>query len=223
MDRLTLDPEVRPGLVKALSLYACLGCVIFAVSILIADFVVPDHDWIADTISDLGAGKYEYIVDIGIYAYSAALIAIALLAAHLHLGGTGWSLGLAGLALLGLIVFLVGARNEYGDHDQDGRAIHIYLVYALGVLQFLVPLALAKGAALHSLIHGRILTGLALVWLIAAPVFFVLPTDIDGLYERGLGLLSMAMVVTLAHLFHKGCAGDGAGPRDPGGPDDVCR
>lgn len=201
----TLYPEIRPGLVGALSLYAGLGCAIFALSILIADFVVPDHDWIADTISDLGAGKYEFIVDIGIYAFSAALIAIALLAAHLHLGDRSWSFGLVGFALLALIVFLVGARNEYGDADQDGVVIHIYLVYALGVLQFLIPLAMAKGAATHSLVHGRILLGLALLWLVSAPAFFFLPTDVDGLYERYLGLIAMATVVTLAHLFRKLC------------------
>lgn len=206
MPRPTLYPEVRPGLVKLLSTYAWLGCLIFAVSILIADFVVPDHDWISDTISDLGAGKYEYIVDIGIYAFSAALIATALLAAHLHLGGAGWSIGLSGLALLGLIVFLVGARNEYGDHDKDGTVIHVYLVYALGLVQLVVPLAMAKGAMMHSPPHGRLLIGLGVLWLLAAPVFFFLPTDIDGLYERGLGLVAMGVVLTLAHLFRKACA-----------------
>lgn len=196
------QPQLQAGLVTGLSLYACLGCAIFAGSILIADFVVPDHDWIADTISDLGAGRYEFIVDIGIYAFSAALVATALGAAHLHLGQWDWSVGVIGLALAGLIVFLVGARNEYGDNDNEGVVIHIYLVYALGLLFTLVPLCMARGAGGT---HGRVLVGLALLWLIAAPVFFFLPTGIDGVYERGLGLIAMAMVVTLAHLFRQCC------------------
>ena len=54
-----------------------VGCQIFVMSILIADFVVPDDDWIADIISDLGAGRHEFIVDIGVYPISASLIAIA--------------------------------------------------------------------------------------------------------------------------------------------------
>ena len=62
----------RPGLVRLLAWYAIFGCILFSGMILIADFVVPGHDWIADTISDLGAGEYEYIVDIGIYAFSAS-------------------------------------------------------------------------------------------------------------------------------------------------------
>nr|WP_093740326.1 DUF998 domain-containing protein [Sulfitobacter delicatus] len=180
---------------------AVLGCVVFAVSILIADFVVPDHDWIADTISDLGAGRYESIVDIGIYAFSAALVACALLCAHVHLGGARWSAGTIGLAALALIVFLVGARNEYGDNDSDGVVIHIYLVYALGLLMLLIPWLLSHGLEETAPGQGKALRVISLLWLISAPPFFFLPTGIDGLYERYLGLIAMAMVVLLGRLF----------------------
>ena len=54
----------QPNLIRFLVLLAVFGCTALAVSILIADFVVPDHDWIADTISDLGAGRYEFIVSV---------------------------------------------------------------------------------------------------------------------------------------------------------------
>jgi hypothetical protein len=117
------DTHLQPSFMTALGCFALLGCILFGLAILIADFVVPHHDWIADTISDLGAGKYEFIVDIGIYAFAASLISIALLAAHDHLGGLRWSFGAVGFAVLGLIVFLVGARNEYGDNDSDGWVI----------------------------------------------------------------------------------------------------
>ena len=193
--------ENEPALMIALGVYAVAGCVIFIASILIADFVVPNHDWIADTISDLGAGRYEFIVDIGLYAFSASLISIALLAAHVHMGGWGWSVGVVGFALLGLLVFLVGARNEYGDHDNDGVIIHIYLVYGLGLLFLAVPLAMAKGAGRAGDRYRYALIGLALLWGVSAPVFFFLPDAIDGIYERYLGLIAMAIVVVLAHLF----------------------
>ncbi len=192
--------ESRP-LIIWLGWYAIFGCFAFAVSILIADFVVPDHDWVADTISDLGAGRYEYIVDIGIYTFSAALISIALLAAHIHLGGRGWSFGVVGFAVLGLIVFLVGARNEYGDSDSEGVVVHIYLVYALGLLIATLPLIMAGGASRAGRGFGRVLIGISIVWTISAPIFFFLPDGIDGIYERYLGLIAMVTVVTLASLF----------------------
>jgi hypothetical membrane protein len=199
----TGTPKVQesPRLLFALGVYAILGCIIFGVMILIADFIVPDHDWIADTISDLGAGKYEFIVDIGIYAFSASLISIALLAAHVHLGKWDWSMGTVGFAILGLIVFLVGARNEYGDNDSEGVVIHIYLVYALGLLMAVLPAAMARGAHRAGRGFGWLLVGYSVLWILSAPFFFFLPDSIDGVYERYLGLISVATVVTLAVLF----------------------
>lgn len=193
--------DEKPELMLALGWYAIIGCILFGVTIIIADFMVPDHDWVADTISDLGAGRYEYIVDIGLYAFSASLIAIALLATHVHLGGWRWSLGAVGFACLGLVVFLVGARNEYGDGDSEGVVIHIYLVYAIGVLMAFIPWFMSHGAARAGRGYRHALIAIAVIWAISAPVFFVLPTGIDGLYERYLGILAVAAVVTMARLF----------------------
>lgn len=193
----------RPELLILLGWYAIVGCGLFSGMILIADFVVPDHDWIADTISDLGAGRYEFIVDIGIYAFSASLISIALLAAHVHLGNRRWSFGIVGFTLLGMIVFLVGARNEYGDNDNEGVVIHSYLVYALGLLMAVLPWCMSEGARRCGVIYGKVLVGLSVLWTISAPAFFFLPTDLDGLYERYLGVIAMTAVITLAMLFLK--------------------
>lgn len=196
--------QEQPMLLIILGWYAIAGCVIFATSIFIADFVVPQHDWISDTISDLGAGRYEYIVDIGIYAFSASLLATAIAAAHFHMGGWRWSNGIIGLAIISLLVFLIGARNEYGDQDSDGFVIHSYLVYALGLLMVFVPWTMAKGANRVASGYAKALIIIAIVWAISAPIFYFLPTDIDGIYERYLGLIAFSMVFTLARLFIKG-------------------
>jgi len=193
----------QPYLLHALSLLAVFGCTALAASILIADFVVPNHDWIADTISDLGAGRYEFIVDIGLYAFSAALIGLAVLAAHVHLGAWDWSVGIIALIIFGLLVFLIGARNEYGDNDSDGWVIHIYLVYALGVTMTVACFALARGAARASPRYRTILIATGIIWVVSAPVFFFLTTDIDGIYERYLGAVSFVLVLALAHLFYQ--------------------
>ena len=193
--------EEHPYLLTGLGWYAIAGCAIFALSILIADFVVPNHDWVADTISDLGAGKYEFIVDIGIYAFSGSLLAVALLAAHAHLGGWRWTAGLVGISVLALIVFLIGARNEYGDRDADGTVIHIYLVYALGLIMAVVPWMMSEGARRAGEFYGKTLSWVSIVWIVSAPVFFVLPTSIDGIYERFLGVIAFVLVGTLSILF----------------------
>ncbi len=191
----------QPALMRTLSFFAVFGCLALAGSILIADFVVPNHDWIADTISDLGAGRYEFIVDIGRYSFSAALIGLAVLAAHVHLGKWDWSVGIIALVIFGLLVFLIGARNEYGDNDSDGWVIHIYLVYALGVTMTVACFSLARGAARASSHYRNILITTGVLWVVSAPVFFFLPTEVDGIYERYLGAVSFVLVLTLAHLF----------------------
>ncbi|MFW2542583.1 DUF998 domain-containing protein [Primorskyibacter sp. 2E107] len=202
-DQMAAEVAEQPLLLRALSLLAVYGCVALAVSILIADFVVPNHDWIADTISDLGAGRYEFIVDIGLYSFSAALIGLAVAAAHVHLGAWDWSVGIIALVVFGLLVFLIGARNEYGDNDSEGWEIHSYLVYSLGVTMAVACFALARGSARASPRYRTILIATGIVWVISAPVFFFLPTDIDGIYERGLGAVSFVLVLALAHLFHQ--------------------
>ncbi|EIE51520.1 hypothetical protein AL036_07310 [Salipiger aestuarii] len=195
--------QSQPKLMIGLGWYSIIACVVSAVTVLIADFVVPDHDWIADTISDLAAGDYEFIVDIGIYALSSALIATALLAAHVHMDGWRWSIAIVGLAILGLIVFLIGARNEYGDNDSEGVVIHVYLVYVLGFLMAAVPALMAQGAGRAGRGYQRMLIAIAVVWVFSAPVFFFLPTGFDGIYERYLALITFAMILTLARLFIK--------------------
>ncbi|QHQ36720.1 DUF998 domain-containing protein [Algicella marina] len=193
----------QPVLMLTLALLAVFGCVALTTSVVIADFVVPNHDWIADTISDLGAGRYEFIVDIGLYAFSAALIGLAVLAAHVHLGGWEWSVGIIALVIFGLLVFLIGARNEYGDNDDEGWVIHIYLVYALGMTMAVACFALARGAARAGPRYRTILNATGIIWGVSAPVFFILPTAVDGIYERYLGAVSFVLVLTLAHLFYQ--------------------
>lgn len=197
------EPEVeeQPLLIIGLGWFAIAGCVVFICSILIADAVVPDHDWMADTISDLGAGRYEFIVDIGIYMFSASLVSLALLCSHVHLGNWTWSFGMIGFALASLIIFLIGARNEYGDGDTEGVVIHIYLVYVLGCLFGVVPLLMAQGAGRSNRYFGSVLLGLSALWIVSAPFFFVLPDHFDGIYERYLGLIAIAIVITFAYLF----------------------
>ena len=128
-----------------------------------------------------------------------------------------------GFAALALIVFLVGARNEYGDSDSEGVVIHVYLVYAIGLLMALIPWAMSKGARLVSDTYATVLIAISIVWTISAPVFFFLPNWIDGLYERYLGLIAFAAVITLARCswpLHGNCAeGLARSRRSPARPD----
>ena len=68
------------------------------------------------------------------------------------MGEWDWSAAIAGLALPALFIFLIGARNEYGDNHDDGVVIHVYLVYALGLLMVDIPLLMARGLITFALV-----------------------------------------------------------------------
>ena len=200
-DTLLQHRKVQPGLLMILAALGVLGCVSLIGGTFVAQLLVPGHDWISDTISDLAAGELEIVMDVALYGFAAGLIATALAAAHLHLGGAGWSTGILSLALLAALVVVVGARNEYGDSDSEGVVIHIYLVYGLGAFFLIAPLTMAPGFGRVASWAPNVLYTLAAAWAVTAPVFLFLPTSIDGLVERILGLIACAIIAVMSWIF----------------------
>ena len=96
------------------------------------------------------------------------------------------------------MVFLVGARNEYGDSDKDGAVIHVYLVYALGLAFAVIPWAMSAGAGAIRPVLRRVCRAVTVLWVPLAPIFFVMPDGYDGIYERVLGLITFAFVIAIA-------------------------
>lgn len=191
----------HPHLLVLSGAVALAGAASLVIGVAVASLVVPDHDWMAETISDLGAGPLEIIVDVALYGFAAGLVALAIGAAHAHLGRVGWTAGIFSLSVLAALVVMVGARNEYGDADSDGFVVHIYLVYLLGGLFALAPFSMARGAGRAHPIYRRLFVGCGVVWTLAAPVFFLVPTSVDGLYERLLGIIALTWTCGLAHLL----------------------
>lgn len=191
----------RPYLLITLAVIGLVGCVAVISGMFVAQTLVPGHYWVSDTISDLAAGEWEMVMDIALYGFAASLFAVSLAAAHAHLGGIGWSIGVFSFAVLAVLVVVVGARNEYGDADNEGVVIHIYLVYGIGALFTLAPLSMASGMGEHHVWAKRTMIGLACVWAILCPIFLLAPTGIDGLLERTLGLIACAVVCTLSAVF----------------------
>lgn len=191
----------RPYLLIALAVIGFLGCAAVIVGMFVAQTLVPDYNWVSDTISDLAAGEWEIVMDISLYGFAAGLLAVSIAAAHAHLGGVGWSVGVLSFAVLAALVVVVGARNEYGDSDNEGVVIHIYLVYGIGVLFTLAPLCMANAIGQHHVWAQRAMVALAVAWAILCPIFLLSATSIDGVLERALGLVACALVSTLCAVF----------------------
>ncbi|WP_334061057.1 DUF998 domain-containing protein [Limimaricola cinnabarinus] len=193
----------RPYLLKLLALAGFLGCASLILGTLIAQMLVPDYNWMRDTISDLAAGRWEIVMDLALYGFGGGLLATALAASHSHLGRGGWSVGVVSLVLLSVLVAIIGARNEYGDNDAGGVVLHIYFVYLLGMLFLAVPFTMAPGLQKDHGGAAKALILLGVAWAIVAPIFFFVPTGIDGLVERILGLIACGIVGTLCSVFHR--------------------
>lgn len=190
----------RP-LLTAVGYLAILGVIAMVLGNVLGSIVVPGHDWVADTVSDLAAGKYEIIQDVALYGFAGSLVSCAIGAAHFHRDGTRWNIGIACLALLAMCVVIIGARNEYGDSDSEGIVIHIYVVYVIGLLFAGLFVCMAKGMSTVAKRYGYLSYVCAALWIIGAPVFFFMPTGYDGAFERGLGGITIAWVLGFSWML----------------------
>ncbi len=60
---------------------------------------------------------------------------------------------------------------------------------------------MADGVGRESRTARRVLLWLGGLWVVAAPVFYFLPSDVDGLYERTLGLVACAVLAVFWAVF----------------------
>lgn len=190
-----------PHLLIASGVVAGIGAIMMVLGNVIGSLVVPNHNWIADTVSDLAAGKYEIIQDVSLYAYAAGIMASAIGAAHIHQDGTRWNLGIGCLSLLVMCVIIIGARNEYGDNDNEGIVIHVYVVYFIGFLFSALFLLMGRGMGRVARRYGVISYTCAALWTFGAPIFFFMPTGYDGAYERGLGLITIVWFIAFSWML----------------------
>lgn len=191
------DAFGRPDalLLGACGWLAIAGAVALVASNVVGSILVPNYDWVADTISDLAAGRYEIIQDVGFYAFAGSLLANAIGASNVHPGTTRWTFGAFGLAVMAALVVVIGARNEYGDQDAPATwAVHLGLVYTLMVLFLAVTLAMAREMGRLRAGYRRFSVVCAALFVVSAAAYFMAPTGYDGLIERAVGLLAVAWV-----------------------------
>jgi len=191
----------------AVGLLSCLVVVLCDVSMW---FIVDGYNPISQTISELAAGPHHWVQDAGIIVFVIGTLCLTL---DLFIRGeTGWKPWLVRLSMLVMSadIALIALWNEYGDGNPGGLEIHIYLV---ALLYPLVPIILWFGTSVLPARHGKfsvVAKITAVAWLIIAPLFFVLPTYVDGLYERGLGAIMIVAVGIAAYRLLKDPSSSGA-------------
>jgi hypothetical protein len=147
---------------------------------------IAQHDFVADTISDLARGPHKWIMDLGFYVNAGGLIALAIGAAHAHLGRMAWSLGLFALAFTALVVTLLGLWDDLraGPENVADMTVHTKLTFLLGPLYLAGPLLMARGIAEVHRIYGILFVAAAAIWIVFATAFKLAPTAYDGIIEK---------------------------------------
>lgn len=178
-----------------------LGCVAVIAADIIGIIVVESHNPISDTISALAIEKAAWIQDIGLDFYAAGIIACAVGLYFWNLGGTKWTIGVILLGLLGIDIILISEHNQYAGRPGVGAAIHIYCVYALALLFTALTLLIASGLRKVHRNWYRYTMATAIFWIVLAPIFFFVPDNIDGAYERFISLITIAWIAAMSWLL----------------------
>lgn len=160
---------------------------------------VAEHDFVADTISDLGRGPHKLIMDTGFFINAAGLTALAVGAAHAHLGRFWWSMGILCLLLTALVTVMLGLWDKFGS--DRGMSVHTQITFALGPLYLIGPLVMVPALRSEHPRMAKAFVAAALLWMILATAFKLAPNGYDGIIEKAAVLSTLLWTLPLSWLF----------------------
>ena len=163
--------------------------------------LVEDYNPINKTISALAVGAGSWLLDLGLWTFAAGSVALGLGMLQRNLGGWTWLLAALSVLLFGPVIGVIAFFNEYAGMQNAGADIHLYAVRILGLLVSLAALLVLP--SLRILDSRLVRRGLifAIVWSILAPLFFIVPDDWKGGFERGLALMLLGWVTAMAFFL----------------------
>jgi hypothetical protein len=161
-----------------------LGCVAAVVGDVVTVGLRDGMSLMAHSISHTAAGEHSLIVDTGLCIFAAGILAIAWSLHHWQLGGRYYRAGTIALGLCAISIFFLAVWNGYDPAAADDLGLHMWLVYAMSALFPLSALLLAGGfSEVHRNWKRFSLAGIAL-WVLAGPLYYVMPESVKGLFER---------------------------------------
>lgn len=188
----------QPELLLLCGLVGLIGSIAPVLFNLVAA-LIAEHDFVADTISDLGRGPHKWIMDTGFYISAAGLVALALAAAHAHLGRLAWSLGLLCLVFTSLVTVMLGLWDKFGG--EGDISVHTQLTFFLGPLYLLGPLLMAPAVRRVNSRYALSFVLAAVFWAVFATAFKLAPNSIDGILEKVAVLATLLWTVPLSLLM----------------------
>lgn len=171
-----------------------------SVTVVLADVagwaLADEHNPVRETISRLSVGDRSWIQDVGLNAFAAGLVGIAL---GVLAGGEKTlreRAGAAGLGVLALDIVALSELSRFDDTSHQFGVIHDAAVLVLYLLFAATAWLLARPLARRARGMTRRSTGLGVLWLVGGPLYrFVTRPSTDGLWERFLAMVLVSWVV----------------------------
>ncbi|WP_189426632.1 DUF998 domain-containing protein [Devosia pacifica] len=174
-----------------------IGCAAAIVSDIAAIIAYPPHNPIADTISALAEGPYGWIQDWGLYFFAAAIFACAV-GLDLNFGSKRVLIARLLLGVMSLVIVAIAGVNQDMRVTVPASNLHLGCVLALYAILVINSGLLVSQIARLNRICGWLIGGIGVVWTVLAPIFFIVPTEWDGAYERFLAVLAIGWVSTIS-------------------------
>ena len=188
--------DATSRILGGVTIVGCLGAIV-------ADFVTAAWsdrlNVVENTISNLAAGQYDWLADLGLYAFAAAVVAATIGLRRWRIDRLDWRIGTIALILLAVVVVLIAAYEAYSTGD--GTVIHFRLVYALGALFPAAALLTAGQFYTMRKWVGIMLYIAGGVFLLLGPGLFLVPTGLDGAYERLLAAIMLGWFVVIGYYL----------------------
>ena len=189
---------------RVCGLLGIVGNLVVVIANFIGIAVVDSYNPIRQTISDLAIGDYGWIQDIGLNLYGISLIICAIALWRWNLGDWRWRLGSVFVLLLSVIIFIISEHDQYaGLPDPSSTPVHLYTVYALGVVFPLTCLLFSFGLRKVGRGWRYFSWAIAAAWVLFGPPFFKIGTAFDGLYERFVALILLTWTTAISWLIFR--------------------
>ena len=154
---------------------------------------------VENTISNLAAGRYDWLADLGLYAFAAAVVAATIGLSRWRIERLDWRIGTIAMILLAGVVVLIAGYEAYSTGE--GTVIHFRLVYALGALFPATALLTAGQFYTMDKTLGIAFYVAGAAFLVLGPGLFLVPTAIDGAYERVLAGIMLFWFVAVGVMI----------------------
>ena len=180
---------------------ALLGAMAVVVANFVAAWLHDETGLFADTISNLAAGRYGWVLDAALVLFALGVGAIGVALWRFDLDGWRWRAGAALTVLAAIGIAVIALYNEYGDGDRGGVTIHLEVVIGMAVAFTLATWLLAPGLTRVGGRWAAISTLLGLAWLLVGlAYFFLAPDGWDGLVERIAAGFMVLWAIAMARL-----------------------